>query len=160
VTGKVIRRTGGKRGQISKMEGSYTGGDWKCQRTELKMIQESQINDHWEQNNINNNNNKLPSNEVKQMWQNAIAEHPTRVLTTFWRNQLRLTIWSDSYQPCIPAIGRQRQADLCELKASLVYICVQDSQVYIVRCYLGGREEGREEGRHWKDRKLLLASNS
>jgi hypothetical protein len=31
----------------------------------------------------------------------------------------------------IPALGRQRQADLCEFQASLVYSEFQDSQSYI-----------------------------
>ena len=35
--------------------------------------------------------------------------------------------------PLIPALKRQRQADLCEFKASLGYIEFQDSPGYIQR---------------------------
>jgi hypothetical protein len=41
--------------------------------------------------------------------------------------------WAWWHRPLIPALGRQRQADLGELKASLVYIEFQDSQQYIER---------------------------
>ena len=39
--------------------------------------------------------------------------------------------------PLIPALGRQKQADLCEFEVSLIYIVnSKDSQAYIVRSYL------------------------
>jgi hypothetical protein len=38
--------------------------------------------------------------------------------------------------PSHPALGRQRQVDLCEFKACLVYIVYTDSQSHIVRAYL------------------------
>jgi hypothetical protein len=38
--------------------------------------------------------------------------------------------------PLIPALGRQRQAYLCEFEVSLVYITFQDSQDYVEKYYL------------------------
>jgi hypothetical protein len=37
--------------------------------------------------------------------------------------------------PIVPALGWQRQVDLCEFEASLIYVCTEflDSQSYIVR---------------------------
>jgi hypothetical protein len=47
-----------------------------------------------------------------------------------------------------PEFGRQRQADLCEFKANLVYI-VPGQQGYIVRCCLESKKkkEKRREGK-------------
>lgn len=37
------------------------------------------------------------------------------------------------HTPLIRALGRQRQVDLCEFEASLIYIELQDSQDHIAK---------------------------
>jgi hypothetical protein len=53
-----------------------------------------------------------------------------------------------------PEFGRQRQADLCEFKANLVYI-VPGQQGYIVRCCLESKKKKKkkEEKERNKERK-------
>jgi hypothetical protein len=53
----------------------------------------------------------------------------------------------------IPALGRQKQSDLCEFKASLVYIVnSRDSQKYVVR--LGQQQQQQQQHQQQKICKL------
>ena len=49
------------------------------------------------------------------------------------------------HTPLIPAFRRQRQADLCQLSASLVYILSSRTARAIEQDYILEKKEGREE---------------
>jgi hypothetical protein len=47
--------------------------------------------------------------------------------------------------PLIPALGRQRQVDLCEFEASLVYkVCSWIARVVTQRNFVSTKKNGRE----------------
>ena len=58
--------------------------------------------------------------------------------------------------PLIPALGRQRQANLCEFEAGLVYRVIQ-SEIHRETLYQK-KKEGRKEERKRKQKKLRLSS--
>ena len=51
--------------------------------------------------------------------------------------------------PLIPALGRQRQVDLCEFEASLIYRSFQDSQDYTEKPYLEKQQQTNKQTNTW-----------
>ena len=67
-----------------------------------------------------------------------------RVKRGTWGGQWR-------HMPLIPALGRHRQADLCEFEASLVYRASKlHRETQSLKTKAGGREEGKEGGT-WRE---------